>query len=469
MKIVFSDSFLTFCKQSDSRIARIIRRYLEIYKASDTGCREGSWGWIYNKQFELYERFMFTDEEVNYITFRNDGTISYLPAGKEFKRTENGDWSLDGRQNGKPGKIIRKIFLPKAQKLFKDSDFEHFGNQYKSYYGKDYDFVMHDRSDIGEVYLKPAESGDGTLNNSCMRNVSKEFFRIYEKCESLRLLALYNKAGQVAGRALIWNLEYDDKPITFMDRIYTTKEHLVESFKEYAKKEGFWIKRKQSYDSKHSFITPSGECLNALFEINTDTDCRKYPYIDTFTYGRDGTLTNDDNSQQYAYSNTNGQRDGQYYDDDDDDNDSHEGEFYDDIADEWTDDSYHAIITHGEYSGLSTHEENTVRIGERVYWCESSLIRELNNGDYVLTEDAYYCEYECAYFSYDEVVFSDYDGCYYLSGHCVESVSGWILKTDAVTVDGKIFHADMCDEQGGEDSDPAAIVPIPAGATADYF
>ena len=67
--LVFSESFKQFIKRCDNKIAYHLASYIE-------------------SNYPVYD-LVFTDEFINYITFRNDGTISYLPKGKEHKENSN--------------------------------------------------------------------------------------------------------------------------------------------------------------------------------------------------------------------------------------------------------------------------------------------------------------------------------------------------------------------------------------------
>lgn len=447
-KMKFSQSFIDFCKQSDSRIAKIIAKYLYGFNYTE-------WHTEWQLKTHMYNTKMFTDEEINYITFRTDGTISYLPAGRKHVLNDDGEWSKEGRQNGKPGRVIRKIFTPTAQKMFKDSEFEAFGNQYKSYYSTDYNFVMHERNKIGAIYKHRHEDGDGTLNNSCMRKVNRGYFEIYEKCEKLRILALFNKEGDLAGRALIWNLEHDGEPITLMDRIYTTREHLVEMFLSYAKANGFWRKTFQSHDRKSYFTLPNGTHMRAFFEVETPTKCEYYPYIDTFTYGRNGILSNSSDGMHYEYTCTGGSREGA----------DHEGEVMDAISQEWIDEEDARYISRGEYAGSYSHYDNVVDVDDETYWVRSEQIIETGDNLYILKTEAHYCEVDECWYHESEMHYSEYDNSWYHENHCIDSMQGWILAGDADEVDGIFYHSE-CTPRRGEVEEPVYTVNFDFQPTA---
>jgi hypothetical protein len=441
--LVFSSSFQNFILLSNSRIAQAIARFLRYPHRNQTSV-----------QFYAYQRLyakMFTTEEINYLTFRMDGTISYLPTGKEHIVTESGEWSRKGRQNGKPGKVIRKLFTPLAQKLFKDHDFENFTNQYKAHYCEDLTIELRDNEEIPSVYRMIASDF-----SSCMQGEPERYFDIYKNCEDLKILTLTSPTGMLMARALVWTAtakyhkggDFVEETVTFLDRVYASSEFMLEIFFEYASDKKWWRKRHQTSSDKRSFYNADGDGVNAEMTIELDTDFEKYPYIDTMSFGDDGSLSN--RNGQYDYDDTDGGRSGDYRFEGDDD---HDGETYDDINDEYISDEYASYIDMGEKAGLMTHCDNVVHINGYTYWEEDSGIQRLADGDYVLIEDAYFCEHDQDYYVADEVIWSDHDECYYHEKYVVESEQGWILHSDAVEVDGLTYHKDEAPEPDEEEEE----------------
>src|SRR6187402_3220606 len=172
--ITYSDSFLDFLRGSRSKIARLLYRakYLN---------------------YPSY-RLMLTTEEIDYLSLRADGNISYLPADRQLKYNADGQWCRQGRQDGKPAKVIRKLFTKKALKLFKDSDFEGFANSYKAKFSDRLSFQLRINRDIPDVYDMDIAPGGGSLNNSCM-NGEGDYLDIYKYCDSLRILILVDEEG----------------------------------------------------------------------------------------------------------------------------------------------------------------------------------------------------------------------------------------------------------------------------------
>lgn len=411
-KIIYSKSFLNFIRKSDCRVAKILYRLNE----------------------KNYHPLMVTSEQVNYLTFRGDGTISFLPAGKpHLVNDETGDWKRDGRQNGKPGKVIRKLFAERVQKYFKDADFECFANQYKAEFNEGgYKFSLLQNKEIPGVYEMERKAGEGSLNNSCM-NGDSEYLDIYKNCSQLQILILKNTDGELCGRALIWGIS---EGITLMDRIYVTDDFMYDKFLMYCNSQKWWRKKDyKSYDNKQTFIDPSGNEVEKNFTIHTDTEHSEYPYIDTFQYGDDGSLNNY-GSGDYTYNNTDGTRDGEQ--------DEHEGQVYDEVNGEYIDEEDAIYIENGErrYHGYC-HVDNCVNVGDYWYHEDDCNIVEVGNTWYEKGSSDI-CEIDGDYHLVDDCTYCERDSCYYLSDDCVfcEDDEEDVLREDAVEIENKWYHKD---------------------------
>lgn len=410
--IVFSQSFREFIFSCDNKIAKYLRGYLE-------------WG------YPVYKN-LFTESEINYITFRNDGTISYLPKGKEHQENENGDWKRDGRQNGKPSVVIKKIITQKGLKLLKQKDFENFTNCYKAEYNEDgLSFIVHDNKQIPSIYNEELAEGDGSLNNSCMKGEDKDFFDIYKHCKDLKILTLW-KDQLLCGRALVWSI----KDITLMDRVYIAKEHYYELFFKYARDNKWWRKAYQNYSEKEDFINPEGEQITKTFKIYTDTCFDYYPYIDTFTYGDEGFLTNS-GGYTYSYNNTDGTRDGE------------DTTTWDEINQCDIDEDDAVTIDRGYYRNDTTHIDNTVVINGDRWWEEDDDIICIDGDwyekdDSEVTINALTDEYDLK----DNLTSVDcgkYEGEYIDEDDCVTDVDGniwWVDDSGLVCLDGDYYPED---------------------------
>lgn len=276
--IYYSDTFLTFLDQSTAHLAAVLRN-------------------AYTKKFNAYQ-LLLTSQYANYLDVSN-GSISYLPANSP---DINLPWSSNKRKYGKPGRVVRKLFTNRALDIMTDYLFEEFTNSFKASTAV-VQMSLLDAADIPLVYDSAIAEGDGTLNNSCM-NKYGYYLQLYAKCSQVKILIAKNAEGTLCGRALVWTIGAD----TLMDRIYVNEDHLYEIFISYAMQNQWWYK--VSYDSRRDkdlFYHPNGNAVRKNFVINTPTDFQHYPYIDTFTFGGDGYLSNV-LSGEFVYNNCSGSR-----------------------------------------------------------------------------------------------------------------------------------------------------------------
>jgi hypothetical protein len=142
-----------------------------------------------------------------YLTIRDDGTISYLPKGR-YETAEQPWRPSGGRQQGRPARVIRAMMTPKALEELTDKDWEAFASRIKGAAEADkltIELVTGD--DIrywydGDHY----QSGSGDLDNSCMRyDECQTYFGIYtDNPDQCALLTARNGGNRLVGRTLIW-------------------------------------------------------------------------------------------------------------------------------------------------------------------------------------------------------------------------------------------------------------------------
>lgn len=222
---------------------------------------------------------------------------------------------IKNRQTVRVGRAMQAL-LNAANYPFKPADIEDFVNKYKSAWEKMNDafsnFELVEGDDIGYWYNSSRYSEyRGTLSNSCMSGVPKNFFQIYMQNRKVcKLLILKDDSGEkIKGRALVWKLE-SPEGITFMDRIYTHHDSDVELFREYSKSQGWYYKARNDSSDSSNIINPNGDMVNLgplvvkVFAKEYD----KYPYVDTlknFNISK-GTLSTESTGNTYCLEDTNG-------------------------------------------------------------------------------------------------------------------------------------------------------------------
>jgi hypothetical protein len=412
--VTFSDSFVTFLvkeREKGSKLAGLMANAI-----------------AYECIYPIYKR-VFTNEEINYITMRNDGLISFLPKGKEHKVNDQGFWQRENRQAGKPAKIIRRVLNPVLAAKFTNHEYEKFGNSYKATFNtKGLIFELNDSSHIEDVYNTKHAEGGSSLSTSCMR-LKRGRFEIYENCNVVSVLSLKNEDGELVGRALVWKLDTKSHgKLTFMDRIYVCEDFRYENFIDYAADKGWWYKSSYTtFTEKDEWINPkTGLMEKVCASVNTNTECNKFPYIDTFTYGNDGVLYNyKKDGWQHEYSNVDGTRDNNGNSEGESEEEDHEGEMFDEFREEWIseddavclsnhssrgyrdqcahiDDCHYAYVNHRNREYFHENDDKTIQINGTYYWTENEEIVYLHNGDYAMSEDTTFIESQNEYYLSDD-------------------------------------------------------------------
>lgn len=229
-----------------------------------------------------------TTEQLDYVTIR-DGLMSFFPAHPERVQqfTDDGKWKRDGRQDGKPGRILRRFLLPDMLATFSDKEIEDFGNRVKAdQVSEDGGLTLVVGDDIAHWYDGETYAPDQyTLNNSCMRYGEDAYFRVYtDNPDRVAMLIRTNDDGQLLGRAIVWTA---DDGATVMDRVYGT-DVTVSAFREHATAQGWWVRGYNSYDANCWYVNPatgSGEYRSWTITLrNMPESHQSWPWLDTFCY-----------------------------------------------------------------------------------------------------------------------------------------------------------------------------------------
>ena len=225
----------------------------------------------------------YVNDSIRMLSIREvEFEISFLPKGKDYKMTSNGNWSTENRQSGKPTRLLRKLLVSKE---FSELDFELFNNQLRAIVETGNEFSIVTGEDITEWYHEEKyEDLNGTLGNSCMRySDAQDYFEVYEDFAKMLILTRH---GKLAGRAILWEIEGK----TYMDRVYTNKDHLVDMFIDYAVKHKFYYRETQSLLSTGDvqyWLSPEDNYSGTKqYELTIPINKRysHWPYLDTFRY-----------------------------------------------------------------------------------------------------------------------------------------------------------------------------------------
>ena len=265
------------------------------------------------------------EQNQNYIDVTpEEDMVSFISDKKA--QSEDDPFKAKGRGTIKVGRLISAIAGNKnlSPYFFKSNqitpkDIETFVNLYKSSKVETTNqFKLVEGDDIAHWYQeKRYKPGNGQLNNSCMADVDEDYFDIYVKNPRVCKMLIYvNDEGQLLGRALVWKL--DKTPLKgvrwFMDRIYTVRDSDMNRFKDYARKEGWLYKFRNSYDHEEGVLFYHGSTPvigRAVVQLRK-WDFDEFPFIDTLSFfnKKDGTLSNVGSKKALILTDTSGEDSG---------------------------------------------------------------------------------------------------------------------------------------------------------------
>ncbi len=221
-------------------------------------------------------------DEVRALSVRKDVfEISFTPKGKDLLYSNCDTWSREGRQTGKPARIIKKLLVHD----YKERDIELFNNQLKAEIMCLGDFQIVEGDDICYWYnCDNYYSLSGTLGNSCMKYCEcQSYFQVYK---DLAKMLICVKDDKLLGRAILW--EIDGK--TYMDRVYVCMDYLEEQFYQKAM-ENKWIIRESNsllYDGDSQYWMIPDDNYSSKHVPDLTIRCleiyQKFPYMDSFRY-----------------------------------------------------------------------------------------------------------------------------------------------------------------------------------------
>lgn len=368
---------------------------------------------------ETLNRMSFNSKNFNFLQLKHtegEAIISFIADGR--LKGDIRPWELEKRQQGKIGKTLRGVIKPEFLKLFSEQDFELAVNILKAS-NKIGTFEVVEGEEITETYVNtPFTYGDrGSLGDSCMRYKScSNYFRIYE--DNACLVRLMHPNGTLMGRALLW---VTDCGKNIMDRIYVGKDEHISLFKEWAEENGYDYKAHQKYDEKDSFINHvTKEQYYKTYTISVSTDYAEFPYIDTFTYGSDGYITNSSNNTYFSFDNTDGSKD--------------DISFYCPVNDERYHEDYGTEVGYGEYAGYTLHDEEVIKLeGYDVWKDDPAIFTDFEGTQFLMDEDEY-TNIDGEWYQNSQLLWSEQQERYFLESdgdfvYCDEE-GDYILKQD---------------------------------------
>ena len=214
----------------------------------------------------------------------------------------------------KIGRFINRVL----DKKYKEKDIEDFVNELKSVIFSDREhFEIVSGDDISYWYDSDHYyDGNGTLGSSCMRNKGDYIFEIYVKNPEVCKMLILLKENKLIGRAILWKPSVIKETVSrrpiilnenqyFMDRVYTNKDSLLNTFIRYADDNDFLHKSRNTYSHTYGVMDKGGDNFNVYMEVELNKiNYSNFPYMDTFKIydPSSGILNNNiDDVDDYTY------------------------------------------------------------------------------------------------------------------------------------------------------------------------
>lgn len=234
------------------------------------------------------------------IEIKRDEPLSYNDYTKITRRFLSDKKYLfsPGRSETTIGRIVKKLFDDK----YSSAKIEEFVNRFKSINDKNENYELVKGDEIVKWYNEINYTHDGgSLNDSCMRyqrcKEYIEFYAINEDKVSLLILKDPLNEELIIGRAIVWDVDFVDgdkvENKKFMDRIYYTKDYIIEGFIGYAVKKGWLYKKNQNMEEDSPIIDIVNDIIYSSVLIDNVKNHEYYPYMDTMKYFNGSQLTND--------------------------------------------------------------------------------------------------------------------------------------------------------------------------------
>jgi len=332
------ESHLTICNNTDYvennkyiKLKKIVHEYFE----SELGFEDVIFNTdlrylYYNKNKVISDELSKTLSSVSYTSYRKmpkyvlpgipcnlsigiqEGTVEYFNKGRVVVM--------------KAGKGIRKFF--KIHKVSLTDEYVKNVTNKLNLKTTDFKLKIVEGKDIDKYYSSEyyEDTFDtGSLGSSCMRGDDAQdgnFFAVYK--EHAKMLILINEnTDLIIGRAILWdnvtyigcddpneNLTYGCKALV-MDRIYSA-ESVYSIFKEWALENGYYRKRYQSYTNEVLWKSPvTKEEIELYFSMEINLNSYDFvPYMDTFAWGNEDFVRNEEGYGYYSARGTEGLLDG---------------------------------------------------------------------------------------------------------------------------------------------------------------
>jgi hypothetical protein len=235
----------------------------------------------------------------NYYAWRDRaGQVSYTPAGRELRLTDEGRWGREGRQETTPARFARQVLRESTLRRLGDAALSAFAVRFRA--AEQAENLTFDEWTDAYGINRAYDEVRGT--GSCMEGDPVGEF--YARAGARVLVAV--RQGAAVARAILWET---DEEITLCDRVYAVRNEDETALLDEARRRGYWVKQTQT-NARKPFVSPEGETQTAHTVATPKNPMLAsfVPYLDSLYYWNDdaGTLSTEDDGATRECRQTNG-------------------------------------------------------------------------------------------------------------------------------------------------------------------
>jgi hypothetical protein len=368
--------------------------------------------------------------DFNYIDYstEDETKLSYINKSR-FSLFEGEYWDRDNRNKWavqvKPHKLLKQIF----HRL----DENEINQVYQVLFKCEKKHIeVWEADKLPSIYdNKLIYTDSGNLRSCMVQHHDLRKFQIYQ--DHCKAVVLVDTLGKINARAILWlnAIDEDDKPIVYLDRIYSRTQEDNDQIKNWA------IEQKYSYrhDNDPSYFKYLGENEGYHLKVELIKDADEYellPYMDSFKFGERGSDIISTN----------------------------ENDGYIKLEDYQTGRPFKLALCGCGNCDRELDEDNTTTLnGVRYHEECDAVCYSSRYGNYILSSCSHYCEYaESTIYDNDDDFVTTFDDTEVLVSDCIRLEGGehggeWCLRRDA-------RRCDVCNNWLHEDEDDCCEVEV---------
>jgi hypothetical protein len=245
-----------------------------------------------------FETFVKNDSKVPAVSLKNPLKITFFQQPQDDENILEESIDLKQRAITTLGKYIRRSFIKSLNEKEKEKAEKFFTDNFLDYFVKLVNEIIYENIEALDVEID-SEKGGEDLTEAYRESEAKSCMS-GGKCINMDLLAKNpDKVSLVTykneARALLWTTDSGEK---VLDRIYPESSKYILPLRQWAKDKGY-ILRNNADGLETGYIGLSDD---KDYTVTLDmTDIKRFPYLDTFKYGK--VIKEEDDVKKLVLSN----------------------------------------------------------------------------------------------------------------------------------------------------------------------